>query len=287
MKAIPFEPIKLFRNTRNIQFWLLAIAAGLIAIHLTLTGRDADVSSQSMSVLYWLAASSLVWKKRHQLSLESSLFSSSIGLLLITIVILRGTALPSTNFLSVSPFLSGLGLSLLASGMKGLRQYWRELLILFFFGVPKVVLAPFIDITTLTAKFTVFILWYGGMDAHRQGTLVLLPVDGVNVIKSCSGFNSIFYLLGLAVIFLLLFPLKGSTKNIFVPLVAICIAFIVNGFRIALLAIQANAQNFAALEYWHEGQGAALFPMISVTLFGVVCYILRQRELSKQPHAQS
>jgi len=287
MKVIDTQPIKLIHNAKNIQFWLLAIAAGLIAIHFTLTGRDADVSSQSMSVLYWLAVSSLVWEKRHHLSMKSSLLSSLLGLLLIMIVVLRGASLASTNFLSVSPFLSGLGLGLLASGVKGLKQYWRELTILFFFGVPKILLAPFINITTLTAQLTVFILWYGGLDVQRQGTQVLLPVDGVNVVRSCSGFNSIFYLLGLAVIFLLLFPLKGVAKNVLVPIVAIVLAFFVNGCRIALLAIQMNAQNQSAFDYWHEGQGAALFPMIAVTLFGIFCYILRQHELSKHDYSES
>lgn len=276
-----FPASKFLATVKTTQFWLLAIAAGLIAIHLTLSGRDDDVSSQAIGTLYWLAASFLVWQKRHRLILESGLISSLTGVLLIVGVIVRSTSLPSTNFLSVFPFLSGLGLGLLASGKQSFKQYWREWTILFFFGVPKVLLSPLINISTLTAQFATFILWYSGFNAQRQGTQILLPVDGVNVIASCSGFNSMFYLLGLAVTFLLLFPLAGFKKNVLVLSVAVSLGFIVNGFRVALLALLADARNQQGLEYWHTGQGSLLFPMVAVVLFGLFCLILRQHQLAK------
>ncbi|MGB7415576.1 MAG: cyanoexosortase A [Thermosynechococcaceae cyanobacterium] len=282
MKAVLLSPVK---QLGYLRFWLLVIAAGLIAIHLTLTGRDIDVSAQTMSALYWFVTAYLIWQKRHHLSLDSGMGASLLGIFLLTVVIARSTSFPSSNFLSIFPFLSGLGLSLLASNLQGLKQYWRELVILFFFGVPKVLFEPLINISGLTAQFATFVLWYGGLDAHRQGTKVLLPSDGVNVIRSCSGFNSIFYLLGLAIIFLLLFPLQGVRKNALVLVVAMGLGFIVNGFRIALLAIMANEQNLVAFDYWHLGQGARIFPMIGVTLFGFFCLFLRQHQLSKQKHS--
>lgn len=282
MKAVLLSPVKQLGHAR---FWLLAIFAGLVSIHITLAGYDIDVSAQTMSALYWFVTASLVWQKRHHLFLDSGIASSLLGLFVITVIIARSISLPSSNFLSISPFLSGLGLSLLASNFQGLRQYWRELVILFFFGVPKVLLEPLINISGLTAQFATFILWYSGLDAHREGTKVLLPSDGVNVIRSCSGFNSIFYLLGLAIIFLLLFPLQGGRKNVLVLMVAMVLGFIINGFRIALLAIMANEQNLVAFEYWHLGQGARIFPMIGVTLFGFFCLFLRQRQLSKQKYS--
>lgn len=286
MKATFHETGKFLSNAKVIQFWLVAISAGLVAIHLTLSGQDDDVSSQAIGSLYWLAVLCLVYRKRHQLILESSLVPSLAGALVIVGVILRSTSLPSTNFLSVAPFLSGLGLSLLASGGRSLKQYWRELTILFFFGVPKVLLSPLINISSLTAQFATFVLWYSGFNAYRQGTQVLLPTDGVNVISSCSGFNSMFYLLGLAVTFLLLFPLPGVKKNTLVLIVAVGIGFVVNGFRIALLALLADAHNDQGLEYWHIGQGSFIFPMLAVTLFGLFCLILRQHQLTKYPVAE-
>lgn len=62
------------------------------------------------------------------------------------------------------------------------------------------------------------------------------------------------------------------------PVVAIAIAFTVNGFRVALMAILANAQDRVGLDYWHVGDGSLIFSMISVGLFGLFCYFLLRLE---------
>jgi cyanoexosortase A len=278
MKTTRFS---LVRTLKAPQFWLLAIGANLIAIHLTLTHRGGNVSLLASSLLFWLAVSSLVWKKRHDLKLESGVFASFLGIAIVTAIMLKSVSRPTSNFLGVSPFVSALGLGLLASGFAGLKQYWRELIVLFFLGVPKVLIWPIIDISVLSAQLATFILWYTGFEVRRQKFDVMLPKGGVNVNMGCSGFEGIFYLLGLAVLFLVMFPLDGLKKKILVPIVAVFIAFFVNGFRIALMAILANDQNQEALKYWHVGDGSLIFSMISVGLFGLFCYFLLRQENSE------
>jgi cyanoexosortase A len=275
MKAIHLPTLDSLKSPR---FWLLGIGSSLIAIHLSLTNREGNRSLFALSLLFWFAASSLVWKKRDRLDFNSGIFPSSIGLLIIAAVLLKSSTLPTSNFLGVAPFLSALGLSLLASGWRGLKQYWRELTVLFFLNVPKVLLWPLLDISEITAKFATFILWYGGFDVYRNGFEIMLPQDGVNVNMGCSGLEGMFYLLGLAVLFLNMFPLQELNKKIIVPVVAIAIAFTVNGFRVALMAILANAQDRVGLDYWHVGDGSLIFSMISVGLFGLFCYFLLRLE---------
>ncbi|MEM8778093.1 MAG: cyanoexosortase A [Cyanobacteria bacterium P01_G01_bin.49] len=281
MKAIQLPSTSFLTSS---QFCLLATGSGLLAIHLTLSYRSGNSSSFALSLLFWLAVTSSVWNQRHRLKLKSGFFPSFLGLLMIAILLIRSLTLPTPSFLGVFPFLSFLALGLLASGFKGLNQYWRELTVLFFLRLPEVFLEPIIDISFLSAKFATLILWYAGFDVYRQGTEVLLPNGGVNVTISCSGFGAILHLLGLAVLFLVMFPLEGLKKKIIVPLVAISIAFIVNGFRVVLLAIFANAHNQKALNLWHTGEGSLVFSLISVILFGLFCYFLLQlesREVSK------
>ena len=58
---------------------LLAIATGLILIHLTLNWKADRYSHLAMSILFWLAALSVVDDNRYQLKYGSDLWSSCLG----------------------------------------------------------------------------------------------------------------------------------------------------------------------------------------------------------------
>lgn len=269
MRANHFPLVKPLNNSK---FWLVGIASGLIAIHLNITWKSGQLDFWSVSVLFWVAVCSLVWKKRHTLSLKAGLSSSFLGTLLIAAVLLKSTRF-NYSFPYVSPLISAVGLGLLGSGFKGLKQYWQELLILFFLGVPQLTLLGLIDITGFTAKFAAFVLWYLGFEVSRQGVNVNLTTGSVAVYPGCSGLESILYLLRLAALFLVVFP-TDSSKKIIVPVVAIFLGFVVNGIRVALMAILVASSNHQAFEYWHQGDGALIFSLISVLIFGLFCLFM-------------
>ncbi|WP_414586776.1 cyanoexosortase A [Scytonema sp. PCC 10023] len=259
------------------QFWLLAIGAAYIAIHLTLIWKADNSSLLGMSFLFWAAISSLVWDKRHSLNLESDIFSSFFGLSLITLLLIKTISLTSFGgFLYISPGIFAFGLALMASGFKGLKQYTGELLVLFFITVPKVLPSSLTDISPLTAKFAGFALWYTGFPVAQNGIKINLPTGSVEVYSGCSGIELIFQMLGLALLFLLMFPQNGK-KKILVPIIAVSLGFIVNGARVALMAILVAQRQMAAFNYWHEGDGSLLFSLIAVLLFGLFCWFLLGR----------
>lgn len=261
-------------NFNNIQFWLLGIATGLITIHLTLTSRANDASLLGTSTLFWIAVSSIVWQKRDTLSLESRVSSSVWGLLIVAFVLLKSISVSGYDpFLRLFPLISTFGVALLASGFKGLKQYWQEFLIFCFLVPSPGTLALLIDISTLTAKFATAILWYMGFEVYRKGVFVSFPTGGIEVYPGCSGIENMLHLLGLAVIFLMMFPTKRLEK-ILLPVVAILIAFVVNGVRVAILAIFAASANPQGLEYWHKGDGSLIFSMIAVGILGLFCFFL-------------
>lgn len=264
-------------SLQNLKFWLLAIATGLIGIHLTLTSRANDASLLGTSALFWVAVCSLVWSKRNILSLDSGVVSSFWGTLLIVFVLLKSTFVFGYDpFLRISPLISALGVALVASGFKGLKEYWRQLLILCFLIPSPGALALLIDISTFTAKFATALLWYLGFEVSRQGVYINLPSGGVEVYPGCSGIESMLYMLGLAVLFLVMFPTNRREK-ILVPIVALFIAFVVNGVRVALMVVLAASSNPQGLDYWHKGNGSLLFSMISVFILGLFClFLLRQ-----------
>lgn len=263
------------------SFWLLAIASGLIAIHQTLTWRGDSNSLASTSILFWMAISSMVWDKRHNLNLESGVFSSFIGASIIALILLKSSFHSTHNiFLNISPLLSAFAVALLASGFQGLKQYWQELAILVFLTPPHSLLAHLIDLSIPTAKFSGFLLWYSGWEVFRDGILLYVPNGVVEVTTGCSGTENMSHLLGLAVIFLMMFP-SNRFQKILIPLVSISLAFIVNSVRVAILAVLSSFPTEEAFNYWHEGEGSAIFPMVTVILFGLFCWLLLQQQQTK------
>ena len=262
--------VKLLKSS---SFWLLGVASGLVAIYMTLLARTGDTAHLVMSMVYWLVVGSLLWSKRDRLKLKSEVIPGFLGVLLIGLVLWQSSQLTDGHFLRLIPFISAVGLALLASGFQGFKQYAQEMIILFFLGVPSVLASFIADISPVTAGFSAFLLFYFGFDAQLHGVNIILPTGSVKVYAGCSGIEAMTYLLGISVIFLVMFPTKRS--HIFsVPIVAIILGFLVNSFRVALMAILVAYNKPEAFHYWHEGDGSLVFGMISILIFSFFYWLL-------------
>ncbi len=217
----------------------------------------------------------LLARKRETLRLESGPSGTFAGAALAGFVLWRSLSPPGVLFASVSPLLSGLALALLASGFEGLKQYWRE------FGVLLLSLLPFVlrsllfdlmgfDMSPPTAVAATAIARLLGWPAQAEDVYITTPGGRVAVFEGCSGIRSMFFLFGLAVFFLLLFPPQTRLLQFIALPCALAIAFVVNAFRVALLIILISESRMAAFDYWHLGGGALVFESASVTLFVLV-----------------
>jgi len=119
MKATSFASIRPLQNT---QFWLLVLAGGLIVVQLSWELPQTWVTC--IIVLGWGTVLSFAMGKASQLTLESDVFSSLLGVLLILCSSGAGSWSVLTLF-DISPFIAALGLAMLASGVKGLH-YWTD-----------------------------------------------------------------------------------------------------------------------------------------------------------------
>lgn len=256
------------------KYWLLGIAAAIAALHLALIDRAGNSELFATSALFWITAGSLFWDRRQSLTLESGWAGSLLGTGLLAFFFLRSASLPGSDiFLKISPFFAVLGLCWLASGIKSLKQYWQELTVFGLLALNPVLenLLQLLDLSTLTAKAATFILWYLGFQIQRQGIFLHLPTGSVQVYEMCSGLQSIVQMINVAVLFLLMFPLKSLAQKITCIVVAIIIGFVVNAARVCLMAnLVAQKTSF---EYWHTGNGSLIFSMISVALFGGFCWL--------------
>ncbi|MEG4031945.1 MULTISPECIES: cyanoexosortase A [unclassified Microcoleus] len=264
--------INSLKHIQEPKYWLLGIACGLIAIHLTLTSRTNDTDLFGTMLLFWGVVAFLIWERHESLTFESGVFASFLGSSLIALILLKSSSISGYDFfIRATPFLSGISLALLASGTKGLKQYWQELLILGYTAIPPGLIGVFVDVALLTAKFSAFLLHYIGFEVVRKGVFLILEKGSVEVYHGCSGVNAMLQLLGLALVFLLMFPTTTGQK-IVLPFVAIITAFLVNAARVGLLAVLVSLSQPEAFKYWHEGNGSVIFSMIAVFIFGLFCW---------------
>jgi cyanoexosortase A len=260
------------------------MAVGLTALHLVLSWRvNSSIDRLIVSSLYWGAMFSLVWRKRDILNLESGVFSTFFGLFLVALVLIKSISLFwfESAFLRVFPLIAALGLGLLASGIQGLKQYWRELMVVLLLCLPEGLLVPLLEnqfkITTLTAKFAEFVLWCMRFEVSRQGDYIILPQGATLVLTSCTGTIPAFLLLKLAVLFILMFSVARS-KQILLLIGAVFIAFVTSGMRAALMA--ALVSNQEAFSYWHGGPGSQIFSTTAILCLGLLCCYVRQLDES-------
>jgi cyanoexosortase A len=261
----------------NPPYLLLAISTALTAIHLQLIWKSGHHGQfLEAALICWAATWFLVWRRHESLRLESTPAASTIGLACVAWVLLRSLAVSEyDSFLRFAPLVSGLGIALLASGF-ALRRYWRELLVLAWMTIPTTTLLAQIDISQLTADFSSNLLWYTGFRVVQEGVLLHLPTGSVEVYPGCSGIQLIWQHLSLGFLFIMLFPI-GLIRSLFVPLAGMLIAFIVNCVRVALMAVLFAQNQREAFDYWHLGTGSLIFSMISVALFGLLCYFLLEQ----------
>lgn len=270
-KAFAFS--KNLRLLRFSDFWLRAIAAGLVSIQLTLVWRVDDTDLLAANLLFLTVIASLLGDRWSQLNRQSSYLASGLGTLLLVFVLLRSSGLPSTTFLLLAPLVAGFGLALLTSGFAQLRQYSQEFTALAFLGVPRAILPMLMDPTPWTAKMATLILWYSGFSVVQDGLNIQMAGGAVEVYPGCSGIESMTHVLSLTGLFLVLMPL-GWMSRLFLLVAGLGIAFVVNAFRVALMAyLVANSQP-DAFRYWHEGAGSLIFSMIAVAIAGAVCYLV-------------
>ena len=90
--------------------------------------------------------------------------------------------------------------------------------------------------------------------------------------------ETISQLIKLSILFLVMFPTRSLGKKFIVPLVAIFIAFVINGLRVALMAFLVAKANSDAFDYWHTGTGSQIFFLLCTLLFGGFCYLISKQD---------
>lgn len=274
--------VKIFTqlNKPSTLHWQLTIfGIGLVLLHLILTWKLVHQTDQFvLSLLFWQVIISLVWQRRSLLNLESNWFSTLIGFILITLMLLKSISLFwfETSFVRLLPGIIYFSLGLITSGGK-LKQYWREGVLLLALIVPQglvfqgLQLAIGYPVQSLTTQMATFLLHYLGFNVIRQDTIIILSNGAVEVRYACTGVPILIVLLQLAVLFLMTSPLPRRKQLGMIGL-AIAIAFLLSSIRVALMATVAHDSTTFA--YWHGPAGSQLFSTIGIVVFAGSYHLL-------------
>lgn len=251
------------------------IAAILLLIYLPglydLVVDWASDGNYSHGFLIPLISGYLIWLKRKELAaLEIS--SNSAGLFIIIagiILFILGNGASEYFTLRLSLVITIFGLVLYLYGNPVIRRTWFEILFLvFMIPIPYVVyFSAAFPMQLLASKISVAVLNLIGMPVIRQGNIIHLPSQSLEVAEACSGMRSLISLLALGAIYAYLTQKRFSAK-IILFLSTIPIAVIGNTFRVfitALLvyAVDANITD----EPLHSIMGASVFIIAFICLF--------------------
>ena len=266
---------------KSDRFWLFLSLVSFAVLYLNLVWKTTgNIDRLTTDSLFWIAILCLLWQKRHKLNLRSSLFSTCFGLVLIVLVLVKSFSLFwfESTLIPLVPIFISFGLALIASGFKGLSQYWRELFFAWFLFFPVGVLGNAIDkltrITAINAKLASFLLHYLGFNVASQNNQIFLHLpDSGNftalVDYPCAGVPMIVLMLKISLLLIAFFPLPKK-ERILVPLVSLGIGFSLGVIRVGILSLLLPEK--AKFDYWHGSAGSQIFSTLAIIIFSLFCH---------------
>lgn len=279
--------VELQQAVKKLDFWLLSAWVSIIAINITLMARLAEsVDETAIQLLTWAVAILLVIRDRPKFKFETTPSAIAAGTLLIVWVLTKSllTRRVYDVLFILIPIMATIGIALIASGWKGLKQYWQPILLAATLGIPTSFLFAAIErvipVNVFTAQFANSALWYGGVKVMQEGISIVSQYGAVEVARGCAGLPPILMLLRITLMFVFVFPAERWQMWIMFPS-AIAIAFIVNSLRVSLLVLISQQEDL--FKYWHSGDGSQIFSVIAVSILLALCnWVTREQEYEEE-----
>lgn len=286
--------MKIKNYVKDDRLWLLSGLAAIAMLYLNLIWKTTgNIDQLTTNGFYWGAIIWLLWRRRDSLRDHSEHFSSSIGLLLLGLVLSKTLNLFDfeSTLLPLMPLGMVIALALIASGFKGFTQYRQELFFAWFLFFPEGVIGHWLDgivhITLLNAKFATYFLYYLGFNVTSQDNQVLLSLPELGEFKAivdypCAGLPMILLMLKFAILLMSIVSLSRPEK-LLIPAFSVVLGFLLGVVRVAILTLL--IPNPTQFVYWHGSQGSQIFSTLAITIFAGFCYWILEKKSA--PIAQS
>ncbi|BAU63917.1 hypothetical protein STA3757_12860 [Stanieria sp. NIES-3757] len=285
------------RTFKSNQFWFYASLISFAVFCLTLSWKTTEnIDSLITSSLFWGAIFLLLWRKRGQteelvkcnrINFKSDFFATVFGFSLLGSILFKSVSyfwFESLLFLPFTPFFGFLGIIAIASGFKGLKQYWLELLLsgLLFFPSDKLGwwFNQLFQTQIITAKFANYLLYYLGFNTISQSYNILLhlPEKGyftASVNYACTGVSMMILMFKLTLLLESLVMMK-MLQRFLLPIAAVVIGFVLGAIRVSIMTVLLPEP--AKFDYWHGTEGAQIFSTLAILIFSSICYLALNKQ---------
>jgi cyanoexosortase A len=267
---------RLVSRAMSRQLWrLLALLLAVQSLLLSLTIQTME--SFLNACIVWGCALRVLDGDPLPRRLQPTLLGCVVGTVLIVGVLWRSPTLVSGDKIRyLLPLISGLGLALLARPWRQLHHFGRVLIIFTLLPLIRLMMqVPVADLSRTTAWLSGMLLMLCGFPVQRLGQSLYIPGGGVAVAGACSGSAIMIQLIVVSMIFMVAFPMRYSWQNLAMIVTAPLLALLVNGVRIALLAL-ITASSYSGKTWWfdffHHEWGSQLFSGTAMVVF-VVLYV--------------
>jgi len=278
-------------TARNL--WLatasLVISHNLWVIHATQRSNQLLV----FVLVCWWGALTCMEDQFEELRPSPSRPGMVAGLVLLAWCLLRsGLIVDQDGLVQILPLLETLALALLCVPIRRLGHFHQQFLVMSLIPLRLVAdrLLPELQISLMTARLTHFWLSTLGMPVIREQRVISFGESAVSVEGPCNGLDQIIFLMAIALIFLLAFPLRSWKHRLLILFSAPFIAFVGNSLRISLLALfnlMGGSNGRWWFDFFHTQEGSLIFAAISSSLLGWFYLKLIDRELGPPPAADA
>jgi len=258
---------------RNKYFYLLVVILFLIylPIIIDLVLDWYNDSNYSHGFLVPLISAYLIWRKRKMLA-EIEISQGKAGYLLIAagmILFIIGNGASEYFAVRFSLVVTIFGIAICYLGWPVISKIWFALLFLvFMIPIPYVLYFSIaFPLQLLASKVTCVILNVIGMSVIREGNIINLPNQTLEVVEACSGMRSLVSLLALGAIYAYVTQKKLAVQ-IVLFLSTIPIAVIGNIFRVFITSLIVYIVDVNVTdEPMHSIMGASVFVVAFILLF--------------------
>jgi exosortase len=283
------KPATVASATHAWRAWfpMAAIGALLFICYMPMFYRLATIwiedDNMSHGLFVPIAAAYIAWTKRDllaQIKPKANYWGLPLIILGFLTLCIGPPSLPTWVFIVRCSFLFSLvGCILFLWGTAMLRALAFPLLLL-----PLMIPFPFYDRVTLPLQFLASILAENfltvlGYSVLREGNILHLPTQTLNVAEACSGLRSIYALTFLTLTYAYFFTPRSRARWILVAAI-LPVAILVNALRVTLTAIMGMYNPAWTEGTYHEMLGWSVFVFAFAILLGLNTILKKSPKLA-------
>jgi exosortase len=172
--------------------------------------------------------------------------------------------------------ISIIGAVVLLGGTAYARVFAFPLFLLFFMvPIPAVIYNQLtFPLQQIASSFAETLIDWTQIPVIREGNILNLPGQSLNVVEACSGIRSLLTLTFFSLVYGYVFEKRGWVRTVlFLSTIPITIA--ANAARVALTGVVSQINPGLAEGWFHEAQGMVIFVIAIAMLFGLHQLIIR------------